>query len=140
MALSGPIIIIDDDIDDQEILETVFASLQIENPTVFFSSCEEALRYLETTTDKPFIILCDINLPRMNGFELRQKINEDQFLREKSIPFVFWSTTAHPDAVKKAYDLTVQGFFKKKGNMQDIADEVRIVLDYWKSCVHPNSK
>lgn len=140
MAVNGPIIIIDDDLDDQEILKSVVDSLDVSNALQFFTDCEQALHYLVTTTDKPFIILCDINLPRMNGLELRQKINENEYLRQKSIPFIFWSTTAHHDAVKKAYDLTVQGFFKKKGNMKEISDAIKVVIDYWKSCIHPNAK
>ena len=139
MAENGPLIIIDDDIDDQEILKSVLEGLKVTNEPYFFNNCEEALTYLITTTDRPFIILCDINLPKMNGLEFRQKVNDNEILRKKSIPFVFWSTTAHPEAVTKAYDLTVQGFFKKKGSMEEISNAIKIVIDYWKSSVHPNS-
>src|SRR5215210_4071759 len=102
MPNRGPVIIVEDDTDDKEILQEVFTSLGIKNELKFFGDGEEVLYYLKTTTDKPFIILTDVNLPKMRGTELQKRINEDESLRRKSIPFIFLTTSANPTAVRKA--------------------------------------
>lgn len=136
---NGPVIVVEDDQDDQEILREVFDLLEVSNTILFFSDGVEAIHYLNTTTDQPFLILCDINLPKMNGLELRGQINLDERLRKKSIPFIFFSTNASPDAVAKAYDLTVQGFFVKSHTLQELQDTMRLIISYWTFCRHPNS-
>src|SRR5688572_548563 len=96
----GPLIIVEDDIDDQDIIKEVFESLGLSNTLLLFSDGYDALRYLKTTTDQPFLILCDINLPKLNGLELRELINADPWLRRKSVPFIFFSTNASRDAIE----------------------------------------
>ncbi len=73
MAISGPIIIVEDDIDDQEIFADVIKELGISNELIFFPRCPEALQFLQTSTKQPFIIICDINLPGLNGLEFKNK-------------------------------------------------------------------
>src|SRR5688572_21224079 len=99
MSKQGPIMIIEDDRDDQYLLEEVFSLLNIKNELKFFENGNKALQYLNTTTDSPFIILSDVNLPGMNGPEFKRTINENPALRRLSIPFVFLTTTADPKAV-----------------------------------------
>ena len=90
MSKQGPILIIEDDQDDQYLLEEVFSALNIKNELKFFENGHFALEYLQTTKDKPFIILSDVNLPGMSGPDLKRSINENDRLRRKSIPFVFF--------------------------------------------------
>ena len=135
----GPLIIVEDDLDDQEIMKEVFESLGVSNTLLLFSDGFEALTYLQTTTDQPFLILCDINLPKLNGLELREHIDADERLRRKSVPFVFFSTNASRDAVERAYDLTVQGFFIKNNTLQELEDTLALIIAYWSQCKHPNN-
>jgi CheY-like chemotaxis protein len=140
MAKSGPIILIDDDRDDQELVEEVLQEMKTENKRIYFFSCPEVFDYLKTTSDKPFVILCDINLPGMNGLEFKLKIDNDPYLRSKSIPFVFFSTAVDQRSVDKAYkEMTVQGFCKKSNTIDDLKKTLTLILEYWKICYHPNS-
>jgi DNA-binding NarL/FixJ family response regulator len=91
-----------------------------------------------STTDKPLIIICDVNIPVMNGLELRRRICDNDYLRKKSIPFVFLSTNAHPKAVEEAYQMMVQGYFEKPASIEEIRKVLKMILDYWKVCKHPN--
>jgi CheY-like chemotaxis protein len=112
MNSSGdPIIFIDDDVDDHFIFREICKNLQLVNDLKFFNNGDAVLEYLQTTEDKPFIIFCDINMPQMNGLQLKENINGDKKMREKSIPFVFFSTAASHTQIRQAYNLTVQGFF-----------------------------
>jgi response regulator RpfG family c-di-GMP phosphodiesterase len=76
----------------------------------------------------------------MNGIELRKQLNENEFLRRKSIPFLFVSTVANPRLVQTAYDQTVQGYFKKPEKYPALKEQIRLIIAYWTACIHPNSE
>ena len=139
MAKRGPILLVEDDKDDQEIIKEVLHQINIPNKFICFANGQEVLDYLKTTADQPFLILCDVNMPVMDGLELRKSIDENEYLRRKSIPFVFLTTTAGGSAVKAAFDMSVQGFFEKGSNMQEIGTIIRLIYDYWQMCRHPNN-
>ena len=138
MNKGGPIIIIEDDRDDQEILSDVFKALDCKNEILFFSDGEQALIYLTSTEIEPFIIFSDINMPKLGGMELRAKIHENEDLRMKSIPYLFFSTSAEQKHVVDAYSKSIQGFFIKPINYNDIKETIQIILSYWEACVSPN--
>lgn len=136
---SGPIVLVEDDVDDSDLFIEIFHSLNVPNKITLFRKADKALDFIMKTSDQPFVIICDINLPGINGFELRERIQENEVLRKKSIPFLFLSTNASPETVNKAYDLTVQGYFKKPSSYEEIRSMFKMILDYWKICRHPNS-
>ena len=135
----GPILLIDDDIEDQLLIKEALESLKVERELVIKNNGQEGLEYLRSTPGQPFLILCDINMPRLNGLQLRDIVHEDPELRKKSIPFVFLSTAANREEVNKAFDLTVQGFFKKHSDFKSFVDDLRCIMSYWEKCLHPNS-
>lgn len=138
---SGPIILIEDDYDDKEIFESVIEELQVANKFIFFDNCKEAFSYLLSTPDHPFIIFCDINLPITNGLDFKRMIDANSLLRQKSIPFVFYSTGVDQSSVNQAYtDMTVQGFFQKRNSFELSKQTIKLIVDYWKECRHPNSR
>lgn len=139
MFKNGPIIIIEDDADDQELLKDVFRDLQTPNIIRFFDSCAHALHYLMTTIEKPFLIISDINLPAMSGLELCREIFANESLKMKSIPFVFLTTSSDQTLIAQAYQMFVQGFFVKPSSMQELRDTIRMIVDYWRVCRHPSA-
>lgn len=139
MPKSGPIVFIDDDPDDQELYCEILKELQLPNKIQSIFNGKDALNYLRHTKDQPFIIFCDINMPQLNGIELRNEINNDEYLKGKSIPFIFLTTAASKDAVREAYYMSVQGFFKKLQSYEEIKDLLQEIIIYWKKCQHPNS-
>jgi CheY-like chemotaxis protein len=140
MSKNGNILIVEDDIDDKELLEDIIVELGVANNIIWKANGIEAFTYLCTTTDPMFIIFSDINMPNMNGLELKRKIDADPVLRKKSIPFVFYSTAASREAVNEAYtELTIQGFFIKGSDYNRTKAIVNTIIEYWKDCVHPNT-
>ena len=135
----GPIIIVEDDIDDQEIYTDAVRAINIPNEIRYFNKAQKALEYLLTTNEQPFIILSDINMPQMNGLEFKENIQKDDYLKEKGIPFVFISTNASAEAVRKAHQLSVQGYFQKPASFEAIKDMLRKLFDYWELCKHINN-
>ena len=120
MDKSGTIIIIEDDPDDQFVLEEVFNELGYPNKRMYFSDGLSALDYLYSTTDRPFIIISDINLPRLDGLELRKKVQNDADLSLKCIPYIYCTTALNHQAVIDAYSTSAQGFFVKPGSIEEI--------------------
>jgi len=140
MAKNGNILIVEDDEDDKEILEEIILSLGITNKIVWKLNGAEALSYLCSSNEKMLIIFCDINMPIMNGLELKRLIDADEVLRKKSIPFIFYTTSASKNAIEEAYTtLSIQGFFTKENDYHKTKAMVNVVLEYWKCCVHPNT-
>ncbi len=136
---NGPIIIVDDDKDDQEIYAEVIKSIGIPNEIKFFDGGVAAIDYLYTTSEQPFVILSDVNMPVMTGLQFKAKIQEDEYLRVKGIPFIFVSTNADKTAVRQAHVLSVQGYFQKPFTMEEIKSMLRKLFDYWELCKHINN-
>ena len=139
MAKTGPIVIVDDDPEDQEIFQLALQSIGADNPVRFFENGKKALEYLYNTDEQPFLIISDMNIPLMNGLELRAAIQNDEVLRAKAVPFIFMSTDASPIAVRKAYELTIQGFFQKPSSINELEHMLKQIFNYWRLCKHPNN-
>jgi CheY-like chemotaxis protein len=139
MNKNGPVIVIEDDEDDQAILKEVFEKLDYSNEVIFFSDGQAALDFLHQTQVLPFLILSDINMPKLDGFALRQKLRSDAALQLKCIPYLFISTAATQKAVIDAYSLSVQGFFVKQSSLAEIEATISSIMEYWKRCAAPNN-
>ncbi|MGQ3087357.1 response regulator, partial [Flavobacterium sp.] len=74
MKMHRDILVIEDDEDDRDILREIFRDLGYKNKIVFFSDSTEALDYIRKPEIEPFIIISDINMPKLGGFELRNII------------------------------------------------------------------
>jgi CheY-like chemotaxis protein len=138
MNKTGPIIIIEDDLDDQEMLVEIFKELHYKNELVFFGDSIQALAYLTDTDIEPFLVLSDINMPKLNGMELREKVHNNEDLRLKSIPYLFFSTSAEQQHVIDAYSRSIQGFFVKPSNYGKLKAIIVKIVEYWQECESPN--
>lgn len=139
--VSGPIIIVEDDEDDKDMIEEVLKELSIPNKTIWFTRCSNAFEYLKNNDEQPLVIFSDINLPGLSGIEFKRQIDAHKELRKKSIPFVFFSTTADKNTVNEAYtEMTIQGYFQKANSYNETKNMVRTILEYWTICKHPNTK
>lgn len=136
---SGEILIIDDDADDRDLMKEIIQELDVNNRMRFFENGKDALEYLVSMDEQPFLILCDVNMPLMNGIELRRRINANEVLHRKSIPFIFFTTTATEEAVCLAYEMSVQGYFQKPTNYNQMRKLLELTLEYWFQCRHPNN-
>ncbi|MDJ1470782.1 response regulator [Xanthocytophaga flava] len=136
--LSGPILIIEDDEDDQLILTRILKELNLADKVIYFSTPIEALDYLQQATVHPFILICDINMPMINGIEFKKQIDQDPVLKAKCTPFIFWSTSISDTLVHQAYtETTIQGFFQKSCNYNELKQQLYYILGYWYYCQHP---
>ena len=137
---TGPIILIEDDADDKDVFQDILKDLEITNVVMWFQNCDDAFSFLKSSSEQPFIIFCDVNLPGISGIECKRQIDENKELRKKSIPFVFCTTSADQKTVDDAYTkMTVQGFFKKKNTYDELKETIKLIIAYWSECKHPNA-
>jgi CheY-like chemotaxis protein len=137
MKNNNPILIVEDDADDCEFILSALNELGVKNEKKCFSNGKDALAYLKSSHLETFVILSDVNMPLLNGLQLKAEINQDDYLRRKSIPFVFLSTSTSKKEVEAAYDLMAQGYFKKPNSFDEIKTMLKMVTDYWDTANHP---
>ena len=137
MNKSGPIIIIDDDLDDQMILGEIFKELKVQNEVFYFANGVDAYAFLVQSQHQPFIILSDINMPRLSGIELRNKVHNNAQLNLKCIPYLFFTTASEQKVVIEAYSKSVQGFFVKPRQYAELRRVINNIIEYWKDCHSP---
>jgi two-component SAPR family response regulator len=135
--IKNPIIIVEDDNDDCELLTTALIEIGVKNEFLCFQNPRDALNYLKATKNDTFLIISDVNMPMMNGLEFKKKINEDTRLHKKCIPFVFLSTSASVYLVNEAYSLSIQGYFQKPNDIKRMNDVARSIVDYWTNSKQP---
>jgi CheY-like chemotaxis protein len=128
---------VEDDADMHYLYRRVFNNLHLTEKLKLFNNAEDALLFLHTSPSETQLIFSDINMPQIDGLELRKRINEDSDLRNYNIPFVFLSTSATDDDIKKSADLGIQGFFQKGETLDEIQNTIKRVLTYWTNSILP---
>jgi CheY-like chemotaxis protein len=132
-----PIIIIDDDDEDLEFIKSAFAELNVENEILVFDDGFEFLDFIRSTEKAVFFILCDVNMRKINGLQLKKMIYDDERLRLKCVPFIFMSTSRASTAVMEAYSYGVQGYFVKPPTFEALKDLLQFIINYWTHSEHP---
>jgi CheY-like chemotaxis protein len=133
----NPILIVDDDNEDLDLIRDVINHLTIKRPIYYFSSGAELEAFLRTSARAPFLIICDVNLPEQDGFEIKKRILNNRDLKYKAVPFIYWSTDASEKQIQYAYDLPAQGFFFKPSKFNELCETFKTILSYWEKSQHP---
>jgi len=98
----------------------------------------EALAFLRRegkNGDAPYpdLILLDLNLPKMNGYEVLRKIKEDPSLRR--IPVVILTVSKDEEDILKSYDLHANCYITKPVNLDQFINIVESIEDFWLTIV-----
>ena len=128
------ILLVEDDEVDVRALRWAFEKLRIANPLTVASDGVEALEILKTLP-RPYLIITDINMPRMNGIELLRKIRESDELRD-SIVFVLTTSNDEQDKID-AYNLNVAGYMLKSDMGTSFTRAIGLIDNYWKVVEFP---
>jgi CheY-like chemotaxis protein len=137
MNNEGPIIVIEDDLEDQFLIGETLKNLAYSNRVVFFEDGYRALTYLKETEEKPLLIISDSNMPKINGKEVRDYILNSEDVRIKCIPYLYFTTATSQKMIIDAYCTSVQGFFQKPASFQDFELTLKTIMDYWKISIRP---
>jgi CheY-like chemotaxis protein len=129
------ILAVDDDTVDLMALKRSFRDLKIANPIIEAHDGIEALNYLrgENGREKlpaPWMILLDLNMPRMGGIEFLDELRRDPALR-RSLVFVMTTSSAEEDRVR-AYDRNVAGYIMKHRPGETFLEAINTLKAYWR--------
>jgi response regulator RpfG family c-di-GMP phosphodiesterase len=137
--LYGKIVLIDDELFEKDLLDMALDEINIRLDLIYFDNGKDAINYLKTTKDSIFIIISDMNMPKMNGLDMKKIIDADERLKEKAIPFVFCSTSVIKSQLIEAYDYRVQGYFMKPHDVKGMAKQLELIINYWSVSIRPDS-
>jgi CheY-like chemotaxis protein len=137
MNINGDIIIVEDDAEDREFLKEIFDELGYPNKIIFFAESTDVIEYLCMPDVKPFLIISDINMPRMDGYELREQVCNNPLIDYKCIPYIFFTTAQTTSSIIRAYQTSIQGFFMKGTSYSSYKETIRKVMEYWREGITP---
>jgi len=125
-----PILLVDDDRVDVMTAKRALKDINVTNPVYTAGNGEEALELLrDEKTDKPGIILLDLNMPRMNGVEFLRIIKNDASL--KRIPVVVLTTSKEEEDKVESFSLGVAGYMIKPVDYIKFVEIIRTINLYW---------
>ncbi len=140
MEVNGvTLLLVEDDAVDAEAIQRAFRQQRIANPFVVVHDGVEALAALRGESDvevpHPYIMLLDINMPRMNGIELLEALRADPAL-SRTVVFVLTTSDREEDKVA-AYDRHVAGYILKSRAGEDFLEVIRLLKVYWRLVEFP---
>jgi CheY-like chemotaxis protein len=127
------ILLVEDDPVDAESIMRTFKRHQINTPFTHVVDGIEALHALRgehgyDPLPKPYIILLDINMPRMNGLEFLSALRRDPTLRQ-SVVFVLTTSNREED-IMAAYNQQIAGYLLKAKVSEDFLDFIKLLNLY----------
>lgn len=133
VTIPGPfgrhtILLVDDNEDDVFIMRTVFRKVGISNPVQILTNGEEAIHYLSGEGEYadrerfpiPGVILLDLNMPRVNGFEVLNWVRQQPGLKRLVIEVL--TASSRPGDVERAFDVGANSYFVKPSRMEELIE------------------
>ncbi|MFC3121715.1 response regulator [Agaribacter flavus] len=136
------ILMVEDDELDVEVFKRTLKKEHILNPFYNVTDGEEALSVLrgqhpDIQISKPYLLVMDINMPRMNGIECLSEIRQDPELKDT---VVFFMTTSEDEQdMYEAYNLNVAGYMVKSNLGENFLKSVRMLDQYFHAIVLPDA-
>ncbi|MEJ7625600.1 MAG: response regulator [Ferruginibacter sp.] len=96
------IFLVDDDADDRFLFQEAMTEIAPKARLSLADGCDMLIKLTKIEEDKPDMILLDLNMPGLNGFECLDEIKNKKHFG--NIPVLIYSTTANPEQVKKTYN------------------------------------
>lgn len=132
-----PILLVEDNPDDVELTRLAFRKNKIGNEIVVARDGVEALDYLfgrDRWSDRdirlqPQVILLDLNMPRVGGLEVLERIREDE--RTRRIPVVVLTSSDEEQDLVRSYDIGANSFIRKPVELDKFIEAVRNLGLYW---------
>lgn len=126
------VLLVDDDTTTNFLNQMLLTRLRVTDRVLVAQDGEQALRKLKEhctapATDCPVLILLDVNMPGMNGFEFLEAYKQLPVGREQGIVVVILTTSMHPRDMQRVEQVgAVAGFVNKPLTKEKIADILQI--------------
>jgi two-component system, chemotaxis family, response regulator Rcp1 len=138
------ILLVEDNPGDVRLTQEALRDAKVRNNMIVVGDGLEAMAFLKQENEYanvvcPDLILLDLNLPRMNGFEVLKAIKEDDSL--KCIPVVVLTTSQAEQDIIRSYSLYANAFVTKPVDLEQFIDVIKAIEGFWLEIVrYPNGK
>jgi len=138
------ILLVEDNPGDVRLTREAFRDAKVRNNMVVAGNGLEAMAYLKQENEhakavRPDLVLLDLNLPRMNGFEVLDAIKADESL--KRIPVIILTTSQAEQDILRSYNLYANAYVTKPMNLEQFIVAIRAIEGFWLEIVKfPNGK
>ncbi len=132
-----PILLIEDESSDAELLIRAFKKAGVQNPIRHLDNGDTALFYLRDTevsssgipNPTPILILLDLKLPGMSGLELLRWLRQQKHLRR--IPVLVLTAETDDRYMDSAYDAGANSYLLKSPKPEEVERVVNLITNYW---------
>lgn len=133
------ILLVEDNPDDLELTMDAFRTMEIAERVKACHDGVEAVEYLlsDTTRAKPRVslVIMDLNMPRLNGLQVLQKMRADP--RTRTIPVVMLTSSGREEDRMESYGLGVNSYVRKPVDFEDFIRVARELKIYWTEINEP---
>ncbi len=135
---SVEILLVEDNIADAELAIRELKKHNMANNLVHVKDGEEALEFifakgrfagLRDMSHNPKVILLDIQMPKINGIEVLEKIKSDE--RTKTVPVVILTSSKEDPDIQRCYLLGANSYIVKPVNFEGFAQAIKNLGFYW---------
>ena len=131
------ILLVEDDEEDILLLRRAFRNAHIANPLFEVRDGQTAIQYFSGEGDYadrtrypiPFLILLDLRLPKLSGFEVIAWMRDQPQLADLIV--VVLTASDHVPDVTKARDLGANSYLVKPGNFEELVEMVKRIKGRW---------
>jgi two-component system response regulator len=132
-----PILLVEDNQDDELLTLRAFRKNQIANEVVVVRDGAEALDYLFATgphagrdsKQLPQVVLLDLGLPRVSGLDVLRRIRSDE--RTKLLPVVVLTSSKEEEDIVRSYSLGANGYVRKPVEFDRFIEVVKGLGLFW---------
>ena len=133
-ATSRPILLVEDNPDDEELTVMALKGAGLHNEILVARDGAEALEYLvgsdkRPALEAPALVILDLKLPKMNGFEVLQRTRVIERLRR--VPIVVLTSSDTDEDVVRSFDLGANSYVRKPVAFAAFATAVKQLGLYW---------
>jgi CheY-like chemotaxis protein len=144
MSSLKTIFLVEDNPSDVDLTRRALARVRILNEIIVTQDGQEALDYLRAegpyigrnVAETPALVLLDLKLPKVTGFEVLRQIRTDPRLRR--IPVVILTSSKEEEDVAAGYDLGVNSYVRKPIDFREFQNAIANLGLYWLLLNEPN--
>lgn len=132
MSFKQRILIVDDDFEDVFAVRHAFEKLGKDIEVMHLPDWAVAVDFLlsaDNKRDLPTIVLLDINMPKVNGFETLTAMRASDLTN--ALPVIMFSTSDAAPDVKKSYSLGANAYLVKPSSIKTLQTFVQAINDFW---------
>jgi two-component system, response regulator len=141
------VLLVENNPDDEALTLRAFQLNEFRGSIITARNGTEAVDYLlpsssdQSTTEhanEPDLVLLDLKLPQMSGFEVLRRLRENQ--RTKLVPIVVLTSSNEPTDIERSYTLGANSYIQKTIDLTEFISNIRLLVEYWLHTNQPPPK